>query len=130
PEVLEELLEMLAAAAPKAQMLWNNSQVINIFDPAQRDPWARVWTKKPGAIELALAGPKGKFALGRVAELGVEPEFDAGRAELDVVKLRFVTEDDLHRGDLQAFLEEHAESLAADEEDRPLLRRGALSTAE
>ena len=40
-EVLEELLEMLSAAAPKAQTLWNHSQVISLILPEQREPWAQ-----------------------------------------------------------------------------------------
>ena len=76
PEVLEELLEMLQAAAPTAQFLWNNNQTVSAIAKGQRDPWARIATKKLNAVELALCGPKGHFTLGRVADLGSEPEFD------------------------------------------------------
>ncbi len=107
-EVLEELLEMLSAAAPKAQTLWNHSQVISLILPEQREPWARIWTKRPSQLELSLAGPKGQFAMGRVAGFGVEPEFDANRADLDVIKLRFIVEDHLHQNQFAEFLREHA----------------------
>jgi excinuclease ABC subunit A len=115
PELLEELLEMLQAAAPQAQFLWNNHQTVTVFISGQREPWARVWTKKLAAIELALCGPKGQFAMGRVADLGQEPEFDATRADTDIIKLRFITEEDLHRGDLQELLRQHA--VAVTEQD-------------
>ena len=57
-----------------------------------------------GQIELSLAGPKGQFAMGRVAAVGVEPEFDANRADLDVIKLRFIVEDHLHQNQFAEFL--------------------------
>jgi excinuclease ABC subunit A len=126
-EMLEELLEMLLAAAPNAQALWNHNQVVNLLVPGQREPWARVWTKRLAAVELGLAGPKGRFALGRIAELGSEPEFDAGRGDVDVMKLRFVTADDVHRGDLAAFLREHVATIKVDDENgRSLFRKKQL----
>ncbi len=125
-EVLEELLEMLAAAAPEAQTLWNHSQVVNILHPKQREPWARVATKKPARIEVALVGPKGRFAMGRVADLGHEPEFDATRPDLDIIKLHFRNEEDLHCGDLVGLLKEHAATIRQAEETLPLLRKKQL----
>jgi excinuclease ABC subunit A len=130
-EVLEELLEMLIGAAPQAQALWNNSQVINFLVPGQREPWARVWTKRIGAVELSLAGPKGKFALGRIAELGSEPEFEAGRSDVDVMKMRFVSMDDLHHGDLAAFLREHVSAIEPSEDGgRSLFRKKQLAISD
>jgi len=130
-EVLEELLEMLLSAAPQAQALWNHSQVVNLLVPGQREPWARVWTKRLAAVELSLAGPKGKFALGRIAELCEEPEFEAGRGDVDVMKMRFVTTDDLHRGDLAAFLREHVTTIEADDENgRPLFRKKQFAVSD
>ena len=54
-----------------------------------------------------LTGPKGRFALGRITELGVERELVADRPERDLIKLRFRTTTDLARGGLQAFVAEH-----------------------
>jgi excinuclease ABC subunit A len=109
-ELLEELCEMLQVAAPKGQFLWNNQQVVHLFVPGQSEPWASLHTKRPAALDLVLTGPKGRFALGRVRELAREREFSAG-GDKDIVKLKFVATDDLHRGDLAAFLQEHLLSL-------------------
>jgi excinuclease ABC subunit A len=127
PEVLEELLEMLSVAAPNAQTLWNHMQVVNMIHPHQREPWARIATKKPGRIELALTGPKGHFSMGRIADLGHEPEFDA-RPEADVIKLHFCNEDDLHRGDLASLLTAHAASIQPNDHALPLFRKKQLVT--
>jgi excinuclease ABC subunit A len=114
-EMLEELFEILQSAAPTAQFLWNSHLSVSVMARGQREPWMRVFTKKLNAVELVLVGPKGQFTLGRVADLGLDPEFDGSRAEFDAIKLRFVTEADLHRGDLPAFLREHAGSVAKNE---------------
>jgi excinuclease ABC subunit A len=109
-ELLEELCERLVEAAPRGQFLWNNQQVVHIFVPEQREPWASIFTKRPSAIDLVLTGPKGRFALGRVTELGREPEFQAG-ADRDALRLKFAATEDLDKGDLRQFLTEHAASL-------------------
>jgi excinuclease ABC subunit A len=127
--VLEELLEMLQSAAPKAQFLWNNHLTVSAMAKGQRDPWIRVWTKKPTCVELNLSGPKGRFTMGRVADLGVDPEFDGAREEIDIIKLRFVSEDDLHRGDLAKFLREHAATINAKDDERPLFRKKQLAAS-
>ena len=72
PEVLEELLEMLADAVPGGQFLWNNQNVVYLMVPGVRKPWATVFTKRLAGVDLVLNGPKGAFQLGSVAELGAE----------------------------------------------------------
>ena len=52
-------------------------------------------------------GPKGRFTLGQVTELGFQPEFDGSRPDMDVIRLRFRTPEDLSRGDLRGFLQAH-----------------------
>ena len=117
-EVLEELLELLSEAtsgegalageaSPSPQFLWNNQQVVNLMVPAQREPWATVFTKRLAAIELVLNGPPGAFPTGRIAKLAAERAVSTNGDNRDQVKLRFVTVDDLHKGDLPDFLAEH-----------------------
>jgi excinuclease ABC subunit A len=109
-EVLEELCELLKEAAPDGQFLWNNQQLVHVFVKECQEPWATIHTKRVASVDLALNGPKGRFALGRVKDLGVEPEFQSG-AGRDVVRLRFISTDDLDRGDLRVFLAEHVANL-------------------
>ncbi|MDZ4820330.1 MAG: excinuclease ABC subunit A, partial [Planctomycetota bacterium] len=117
-EVLEELCEMLAAAAPGGQFLWNNQQVVNLLVAPQREPWAAIHTKRTAAIDLTLAGPKGHFALGRIAELGSERDIDTSRNDLDVIKLKFVSQSDLLAGDLMHFLQEHVATINPEKDGR------------
>jgi excinuclease ABC subunit A len=110
-DALEELCEILQSIAPHGQMLWNNQQVVHMFVGEQREPWASLWTKRSASLELTLTGPHGHFALGKIAELGLERDFAPGKS-LDVVKLRFRTAEDLERGELREFIREHLATLA------------------
>jgi excinuclease ABC subunit A len=113
-EALEELCEMLQeAAGDDAQFLWNNQQVVHLYLKGQRDPWATIWTKRLPSLDLALTSPKGSIALGRVRDLGYDRQLDGKRADRDVLFLRFKSTEDLHHGDLEAFLREHLETIAA-----------------
>jgi excinuclease ABC subunit A len=111
-EVLEELIELLAEAAPLGQLLWNNKQVVPLYVPRQHEPWAAVQTKKLDAVYLTLIGPKGRFPQGRLAGLGLDARVDGSRPGYDMLRIRFHSLDDLHRADLPEFLKEHLESLA------------------
>jgi excinuclease ABC subunit A len=111
--VLEDLMEMLAETAPQGQFLWNNKQVVPIYVPEQREPWAAVQTKKADAVYLHLNGPKGRFPQGRVASLGHDAEVDGQRPGYDTVRLKFSTTEELRDGQVRAFLKEHLASLTA-----------------
>jgi excinuclease ABC subunit A len=112
-DVLEQLCQLLSDAAPGSQFLWNNQQVVHLFVAGQRDAWASIYTKRPQSLILTLSSPKGRIALGRIAELGRDRELDATRPDRDVVKFKFRTTDDLRRGDFAQFLRQHLESLGS-----------------
>ena len=92
---------------PQGQFLWNNKQVVPVYVPEQHEPWAAVQTKKLDAVHLHLMGPKGRFTLGQITELGYNPELDGSRPKDDVILLKFRTPADLARGNLRGFLKEH-----------------------
>jgi excinuclease ABC subunit A len=110
-DVLERLFELLAEIAPNSQFIWNNKQVVPVFVPQQKEAWAAVQTKKADAVYLTLVGPKGRFTLGRITELGDEPALDAERPEVDLIRLKFRSTADLARGELRGFLKEHLAAL-------------------
>ncbi len=116
-ETLEELCEMLSEAAPGGQFLWNSQQVVHLCAKGQREPWATLHTKRWSTLELQLTGPKGHFALGRIADLGHGREFVASHPDKDVIKFSFLSCEDLHRGDLSQFLREHVATLQRAEQN-------------
>ncbi|MCA9184665.1 MAG: excinuclease ABC subunit UvrA, partial [Planctomycetales bacterium] len=109
-EVLEELCEVLRDVSSDigGEFLWNNQQLVHFYLKGDREPWASIVTKRPLHVELMLHGRKDQVALGRILGLGCERELSVSDPQRDVVKLRFRTVDDLSRGDLPAFLKEHA----------------------
>ena len=64
-------------------------------------------TKKLDAVYLHLMGPKGRFALGQITDLGYNPELDGRRPNVDAIRLKFRTPADLARGNLREFLKKH-----------------------
>jgi len=73
-----------------------------------------VQTKKLDAVHLTLSGPKGCVTQGRLLGLGYEAQWDGQRPDCDVLRLKFRSLDDLHRGDLSALLREHLATLKKD----------------
>ena len=106
-EVLEEIYELLQRVAPEGQFLWNNKQVVHVFVPDQKEPWASIQTKKVDSVWLQLTGPAGQVPLGRIAEIGQEPVVKVLDDEREAVRLTFKTIDEVQSGDLEEFLIEH-----------------------
>ena len=111
PAVLESLCELLESAAPGCKFGWENKVAVPVHVPGRKQPWAGLVTKKPDAVHLTLIGPKGHFALGRVTGLGFEPGLDGERTNVDYIRLKFRSHEDVRRGDLLGFLKEHLQSL-------------------
>jgi excinuclease ABC subunit A len=106
-KVLPKLIELLQKTAPDGKIVWENKQVVPISVPEQKESWAAVQTKKLDAVYLHLTGPKGRFALGQITDLGIDPEVGGQHIDHDVIQLHFRTLDDLKRGNLPGFLKEH-----------------------
>jgi excinuclease ABC subunit A len=105
--LLPELIKMLQKTAPDGKIVWENKQVVPIFVPDQKEAWAAVQTKKHDALYLYLTGPKGRFALGQITDIGIDPEVDGQRPDYDVLQFQFRSSADLKRGKLADFLKEH-----------------------
>jgi excinuclease ABC subunit A len=105
--LLPELIKMLQKTAPDGKIVWENKQVVPLFVPEQKEAWAAVQTKKHDALYLYLTGPKGRFALGQITDIGIDPEVDGQRPECDILQFQFRSSADLKRGNLADFLKEH-----------------------
>ncbi len=108
--VLEELCRLLEQTAPGCRFGWDNKVVVPIHVSGRESAWASVITKKPDAVYLALVGPKNRFPLGRLTDLGHNPELDSQRSDVDTIRLKFRSLADLARGNLSGFLKEHLAS--------------------
>jgi excinuclease ABC subunit A len=114
PSLLEELCEVLGkVAGSKGEFLWNNQQLVHLFIPGQKLPWATIHTKRPDSLDLSLQGPKSLFGLGRIADLGHHPSLEGHHEDHDVMKLSFRGESDLKLAPLETFLREHLDGVRA-----------------
>ena len=111
PAVLERLCALLESAAPGLRFGWQNKVVVPVHLSGGKKAWACLLTKKPDAVYLYLFGPHGRFALGQITGLGLEPSLEAERPGVDRVLIKFRSMEDLGRGDLPGFLKKHLASL-------------------
>ena len=111
-EVLEELCSILHEVAPDGQFLWNGQVMVHLMVPGWNEPWVTIHTKRQANLELIVNGPPSATSLGRIASLGADREVATASNGRSHAKIRFVTTEDLHRGDLVGFLTEHRTSLA------------------
>jgi excinuclease ABC subunit A len=106
-EILPAVCEMLEAIAPEGQYVWTNQVLVHFLPPGHKQPWVTMVTKKPDALHLYVQGPKNLVGFGSVTDLGCDRELDASRPDADALCIRFRTPEDLQRGDLRGFLEDH-----------------------
>jgi len=108
---LESLIALLESVASDGAFVWTNKQIVNLHVPEQKEPWAVIHTKRPGAIDLTLSGPSGRFALGRLTGIGRQPELDATKENRDLIKLKFRAKTEVEAAKLKTLLSEHRASV-------------------
>ena len=110
--LLEDLCELLIdVAGEESQFLWNNQQLVHLYIPGQRQPWATLHTKRPASLDLSLTGPKSQFGLGRITQFGFEREIDGEAKDVDVIKIKFSKNSQIQDEELSAFLREHVDAV-------------------
>ena len=110
--LLEDLCELLIeVAGEESQFLWNNQQLVHLYVPGQRQPWATLHTKRLASLDLSLTGPKSQFGLGRITQFGFEREIDGEAKDVDVVKIKFNKNNQIQDEELNAFLREHVDAV-------------------
>jgi excinuclease ABC subunit A len=105
--VLESLFALLELVAPGAQVDWTRKTSVVYLRPDGAAKWAEVHTKRREGIDLELAGPPGRFALGRIAALGHERELRSDLLGDQTIRIRFVQGSEVAAPDLKVFLVEH-----------------------
>ncbi len=66
--------------------------MVHFYRPNAEEPWATLHTKRRGGIDLALYGPSGRFALGKIAALGCDREIIAAAGKPDLIRIRLDSE--------------------------------------
>jgi excinuclease ABC subunit A len=113
PEVLEQLANALQGVLPHARIDWTGKQVVYFYRPGSEEPWVTLQTKRRGGIDLALFGPAGRFALGRIAEFGREREIVTAPGKPDQIQIRIDHSRQVLDAEFVRFLKEHADNLTS-----------------
>ena len=109
-DVLEQLADSLAKAVPEARVDWTGKQVVHVYLPNSEEPWATLQTKRRSAIDLALYGATGRFALGKIAGLGREREIIALAGKPDQIRIRLDQSAQVRDAEFIRFLREHSQA--------------------
>jgi excinuclease ABC subunit A len=109
PEVLDQLAAAMQGVLPQAKIDWTGKQVVYFYRPDSEEPWATLQTKRRGGIDLALFGPPGRFALGRIAGMGREREIVSEPGKPEQIQIRLDSSHQVLDPDFVRFLKEHAE---------------------
>lgn len=107
-ELIEVAQQMLSAIAPECRLDWKHKQFVHVSLPGSSRPWATLQTKKPEMLWLHLRGPRDRFPLGRLTELGAAREVAVHDQSTDTISLGFSRREQLEDARLSEFLAEHA----------------------
>lgn len=106
-KLLDRIFKMLENVAD-GEYQWTNQKIVHLHPRNGDSPWATIHTKRVDGVEVSLTGPKGRFGLGRIAELCDHASIDS-QSEHDVMRLVFDNIKQIESKDLQQFLNEHFE---------------------
>jgi excinuclease ABC subunit A len=104
--VIERLAALLDDLWPGAKVDWTQKVLVHYHFGTRRI--ASLATKRPEWLELELYAPAGSIALGRIADLGVEPTIAPHRSGVDAVRLRFTNVEQIASPKLREFLKAFA----------------------
>ncbi len=111
--LLARLLELVRQVEPKLQIEWDARDAILLKVPGVGHSWSRWRTKDEEGLDCRFFGKKGQFNLSRIASFGVGPEIIADRDGIDVVRILFQNEEQLHPTKLKEVLREHLSGFRA-----------------
>ena len=104
--ILLKTFEIVESISADSKPVWTNKVVVPFFEKGAKRPWCQVYTKNCDFVCVQINAPKGTVPLGRVADVGFEPEVDASNADFDAVYLRFRTRNEFNAEKLRELLQE------------------------
>ncbi|MBQ9128863.1 MAG: ATP-binding cassette domain-containing protein [Thermoguttaceae bacterium] len=104
--ILLKTFEIVESISAESKPVWTNKIVVPFFEKGAKRPWCQVYTKNCDFVCVQINAPKGTVPLGRVADVGFEPEVDASNADFDAVYLRFRTRNEFNAEKLRELLQE------------------------
>ena len=110
--MLDTVFKMLAELAPDAKPVWTNKVLVPYYvGPPKKTggrilPWVIVGTKRCDALYLDIYVQKNAVPLGKIRNLGFEPNVNGSNPDYDVLELRFRTKAELANPTLRETLRE------------------------
>ena len=110
--MLDTVFKMLTELAPDAKPVWTNKVLVPYYvGPPKRlggriVPWVIVGTKRCDALYLDIYVQKNAIPLGRIRNLGFEPNVNGSNPDYDILELRFRTKTELANPILRETLRE------------------------
>ncbi len=105
-ELLTRLLAMIGKNAPNLTPVWTNKLMVPFADKEKKQTVCVVLTKNCEYLGFQLNVPKNSVPLGRILNLGFNPDVDGSSPDYDAVHLRFRSSGDFNDKDLNAFFRE------------------------
>ena len=102
PVLVERLTALLEELWPEAKVDWGQKVLVHYSIGTRKI--ASLVTKRPEWLELEVVAPTGSVALGRIADLGVEPTISPHRSGEDAIRLRFTKPEQIASPKLREFL--------------------------
>jgi excinuclease ABC subunit A len=100
--VLEGVIALLEELIPDAKVDWTQKVLVNFAKG--KSTIATVVTKRPAGVDLNVFVPAGAIQLGQIAQFGIDPEISSHRDGSEIVRLRFVTIEQVRDAGLKPFL--------------------------
>ncbi len=114
--ILLKTFEIVESISADSKPVWTNKIVVPFFEKGAKRPWCQVYTKNCDFVCVQINAPKGTVPLGRVADVGFEPEVDASNADFDAVYLRFRTRNEFNGEKLRELLQETFDKIQTENE--------------
>ncbi len=106
--VLPKLLKLLREIDSTLEFKWDVRDAVTVRPPGSSRFWCRIKTKESAAMEVWFVGRRGQANLGRLEGVGREVIVEGDRDDgSEVLKMWFVTGDNLPVGKLKPVLVEH-----------------------
>ena len=105
--LLPRLLQLVREVVPELEVNWSTRDAITLRPAGARRAWARWKTKESYGLDCFFKGKKGQFNLARIEPFGAHRELATARADGDILRIVFRTEEQVHPAQLKELLKEH-----------------------
>jgi excinuclease ABC subunit A len=106
--LLPKLIKLIRELDPTLEFKWDVRDAVTIRPPGASRFWARLKSKEAPALEAWFIGRPGQMNLGRLEGVGRDALIEGDRTDgIDVLKLWFVTSDNLPVAKLKPVLADH-----------------------